>query len=466
MNYYALTAFFNGLFGLFAVYYVLLRNSRNLLNQTFSLFGLSVAGWSLIYALWCWEDNAFDAERYVRTHMAFCSLIPATFFHFSCVFTKNEHTLKGWIIFNYSLNVVFAFLFQTPLMISGVKQILIFPYWPMPGILTPYFVAYFSYLVLYCFYLMTRYALSVTGIEKRQTVIALVGFVVCFGGGWTNWFLWFDVLIAPATNFFVGLLFATMLYVMVRYGVMDRDMLVELVRSNRLTHMGLLMAGINHEIKSPLYVIRGIADAKLTSESNASEELKEMCQKTCQQIDRVNSIMQKFSSLVRSPSISSSSASSVIVPDILKNVEALVAPQFTIDRIKITFNVPDDLPAISMDGTHLEEVVLNLVMNASQAIKEKGLSVGESPYRGVITVQARLNDQYVEICVEDNGAGFKDLKRLFEVFSTTKAEGTGLGLYITKQLVEKYKGKIDVRSEKGQGSVVTVKLLAESAVKA
>lgn len=466
MNYYAFTAFFNGLFGLFAVYYVLLRNSKNLLNQTFSLFGLSVAGWSLIYALWCWADNPLDAERYVRTHMAFCSMIPATFFHFSCVFTKNENSLKGWIIFNYVSNVVFVFLFQTPLMISGVKQILIFPYWPVPGIVTPYFVVYFSYLVSYCFYLMARYALSVTGVERTQTVIALTGFVVCFGGGWTNWFLWFDVLIAPATNFFVGLLFATMLYVMVRYGVMDRDMLVELVRNNRLAHMGLLMAGINHEIKSPLYVIRGLADAKLAEESSSSQELKEICLKTRQQIDRINSIMQKFSLLVRSPSNPPEAYTATFLPDIFKNIEALVGAQFAMDQIKINFDVPANLPAVAMDSTHLEEIVINLVMNASQAIKEKSLYSGEAANWGTITVRARLNRQYVEICVEDNGAGFKDLKRLFEVFSTTKAEGTGLGLYITKQLVEKYKGRIDVQSEKGKGSAVTVKLLAESPVKA
>jgi len=437
-----------------------------LLNRTFSLFGLAVAGWSLVYALWCWADNYSDAERYVRTHMTFCSFIPATFFHFVCVLTINEDRLKLLILVNYVLSGIFSLLCQTSLMISGLKPILIFPFWPMPGHVTPFFVIYFSGLILYCFYLMAKYACGAMGSERKQMLITLAGFVVGFSGGWTNWFLWFDIPIEPTANFFVGLLFATMLYVIVRYGVMDRDVLVELIRNNRLAHMGLLMAGINHEIKNPLYVIGGLADAALAEDSSASLKLRETCLKTRQQIDRINSIMQKFSLLVRAPSNSSEVLAAALLPDIFKNVEALVGPQFVLDRIKMNFDVPADLPAAAMDSTHLEEIVLNLVMNASQAIKEKSLSSDEAAYCGTITVQAHLNHQYVEICVEDNGAGFKDLKRLFEVFSTTKAEGTGLGLYITKQLVEKYKGKIDVRSEKGRGSVVTVKLLAESAVKA
>lgn len=465
MNYYAVTAFFNGLFGLFVVYYVFLRNPRNLLNQTFSLFGLAVAGWSLVYALWCWADNYLDAERYVRTHMTFCSFIPATFFHFVCVLTKNEGCLKLWIIINYALSVIFSLLCQTPLMISGLKQILIFPYWPMPGSVTPYFVAYFSGLILYCFYLMTKYAYEVMGSERKQTLITLIGFIVGFSGGWANWFLWFDIPVEPTANFFVGLLFATMLYVIVRYGVMDRDVLVELVRNNRLAHMGLLMSGINHEIKSPLYVIRGIADAKLALEANASEDLREMCLKTRQQVDRVSSIIQKFSLLVKAPSSLQGTSTSADLQSIFKNVEALVGPQFAMEQIKIVFDMPDDLPGVVMDETHLEEVVLNLVMNAAQAIKEKRLSA-QADYPGMIEVRVSLSNGFVEICVEDNGTGIKDLKSLFEVFSTTKADGTGLGLYITKQLVEKYKGRIDVRKKNESGAIFAVKIMAENPVKA
>lgn len=465
MNYYAVTAFFNGLFGLFVVYYVFLRNPRNLLNQTFLLFGLAVAGWSLIYALWCWADNAADALRFVRTYMSFSAMIPATYFHFIAVFTRREEEFRGWILANYLLSLLNVTLFQTPLMVLTLKEVLFFKYWPQPGKLLPYFLVYFSYLVTHCFYLLFRHALMSSGGEKRQTVIMIIGFFVGYAGAWSNWFLWFDILIPPMANFFVGLFFATMLYVIVRYGVMDRDVLVELIRNNRLAHMGLLMAGINHEIKSPLYVIRSLADAKLAEESSASEELRETCLKTRQQIDRINSIMQKFSLLVRAPSNSSEASATALLPDIFKNVEALVGPQFLMDRIKIAFEAPAGLPALAMDGTHLEEVVLNLVMNAAQAVKERVHSQGDD-YRGTIQVRACLSDDFIEICVEDNGIGFKDLKSLFQVFSTTKAEGTGLGLYITKQLVEKYKGRIEVKSKKGLGSVIIVKILIQNPAKA
>ncbi len=466
MNYYAVTAFFNGLFGLFVVYYVFLRNPRNLLNQTFSYFGISVAGWSLIYALWCWADNAQDAERYIRLHMTFCSIIPATFFHFVSVLIKSEEKLQKWVFVNYGICSIFSVLCHTPLMIAGVKAILAFKHWPVPGIVLPLFVVYFSLLVMFCFILMGRHTLQSSGNERNQNLIILIGFIIGFSGGWTNWFLWFDIPIEPTANFFVGLLFATMLYAIVRYGVMDQDVLVELVRSNRLSHIGLLMTSINHEIKNPLYVIRGLAESHLSKERsnhNGQKELEELCLKTRDQVNRIVSIMQKFSSLVKNAEVKDNSSDQACVQKAVNNVMSLVAGQFRLEKINFSSNIPEGLPAIAMSPIHLEEVLLNLVMNAAQAVKAQAVTCaadGGATAIGNVSIVAVANHSYIEICVEDDGCGVKDLKSLFQVFSTTKPDGMGLGLYITKQLVEKYRGKITVQSKLGAGTRFSFKIPA------
>ncbi len=464
MNYYAVTAFFNGLFGLFVVYYVFLRNPRNLLNQTFSYFGMAVAGWSLIYALWCWAENKQDAERYVRLHMTFCSIIPATFFHFVAVLTRKDEKLRKGIAAHYGICLIFAVLCHTPLMITGVKAILTFKHWPSPGVVLPLFVVYFSLLVMFCFYLMAKHTLQSSGAERNQNLIILIGFLIGFSGGWTNWFLWFDIPIEPTANFFVGLLFATMLFAIVRYGVMDQDVLVELVRSNRLAHIGLLITSINHEIKNPLYVIRGLAETQLSKEGvndNSQKELKELCLKTRDQIDRIVLIMQKFSSLVKNAEVKERISDQASVQQAVKNVLALVINQFELEKINFSVNLPEDLPPLAINGIHLEEILLNLVMNGAQAVKFRavgGAVNNSSSVIGNVSISALPNNSHIEIYVEDNGCGIKDLKSLFQVFSTTKPDGMGLGLYITKQLVEKYRGKITVQSKPGAGTRFSFKV--------
>lgn len=458
MNYYAQTAFFNGLFGLFSVYYVFLRNPRALLNQTFSLFGLAVAGWSLVYAAWCWADNPLDAERYVRIHMTFCAFIPATFFHFTCVFTNNHLKFAGWVWGLYGVSALCAALMHTPFMIAGVKTALVFSYWPDPGIMMPWFVAYFSALVMFCLGLIGAQAYERRGHERTQSLIVLLGFVFGFLGGWTNWFLWFDIPILPMANFFVGLLFATMLYVMVRYGVMDRDLLLDLVRNNRLTHMGLLMAGINHEIRSPLYLIRAQIDRYLTKETGPSEA-KTVFLKTQEQLDRISAIMQKFSTLVKPRPGAYQSKENSDVSQVITRVRELVETQLGLGGIALTVQMPSERVMTSIDPVHLEEILLNLVMNAAQAVLEKKTASGAG-FAGKIELQVVERNEFVVISIRDNGMGVKDLKNLFQVFSTTKPEGTGLGLYISKLLVEKYRGQLTVESKVNEGAVFFVKLRA------
>jgi len=115
-------------------------------------------------------------------------------------------------------------------------------------------------------------------------------------------------------------------------------------------------------------------------------------------------------------------------------------------KIKLIQDIPTDLPPIHADHIYLEEILFNLIVNATQALK--------GAEKGRITISAEKVDQAVVVKIADNGSGMtsEQQQNIFKPFYTTKEEGTGLGLYITKQLVEKNGGKITVTSKPGQGT--------------
>jgi signal transduction histidine kinase len=118
--------------------------------------------------------------------------------------------------------------------------------------------------------------------------------------------------------------------------------------------------------------------------------------------------------------------------------------------VRVTTDIPDGLPAIVADPTHLEQVLTNLVTNAYQAM----------PEGGTLTISARLENRMVSMGISDTGAGIApdNMDKLFEPLFTTKPKGIGLGLAVCKNLVEANGGSIDAESETGKGTTFTVML--------
>jgi signal transduction histidine kinase len=105
---------------------------------------------------------------------------------------------------------------------------------------------------------------------------------------------------------------------------------------------------------------------------------------------------------------------------------------------------------VQMDGDHLQQILLNLLLNAAEAIGEKS---------GTIRVKAyRDQEGHTRLSVRDDGEGMEEsrIKNIFDPFFTTKSKGTGLGLSIVLRIIEAYNGQINVKSEKGAGSIFTV----------
>jgi len=142
------------------------------------------------------------------------------------------------------------------------------------------------------------------------------------------------------------------------------------------------------------------------------------------------------------------------INEIVESSLAIMERQTLFQNIKIKKTYSSDLPKIVADSAQLQQVFVNIILNAAEAMDGKGL----------LTLSTSLNEDgsHIEVQFSDTGHGIKeeDKKRLFEPFFSTKevGKGTGLGLAISYSIIQKHKGTIEVRSQIGKGSTFTVKL--------
>lgn len=225
-------------------------------------------------------------------------------------------------------------------------------------------------------------------------------------------------------------------------------------QAEKMATTGLLSAGVAHEIKNPLAIILQGLDALGTSVNRAPnrEVLLDMIRRVRSAADRADRIVKGLLDFARqSPSRFSRVAPEALLDEAL----ALVERQFRIQNVRLVRRYSRERSVVRADKNQMLQVVINLLVNAAEAI----------PKRGTITVGTRLEaddrlGKYVEITVTDDGPGIapEDLERVFEPFFTTKTDSlnTGLGLSVSSGIVEKHGGTLEVRSEPGRGTEVTV----------
>lgn len=228
----------------------------------------------------------------------------------------------------------------------------------------------------------------------------------------------------------------------------------EAAQKEKMAVIGTLSAGINHEICNPLGIARGQCEAFLLNiqdglyKDKTTEELLEKAQnimgKVIHETDRATAITKRLSSFAK-PSKGEIS-NDIHIKDEIDEVIALVGYELKLDRIEIIKQIDENVPPIGGDKKQLQEVFFNLIRNSAQAIKEKGK----------IAVKAKVQNDKVIVEIEDTGHGIPEEKidQIFNPFYTTKepGKGTGLGLFIVRQVVERNKGRISVRSKVEEGT--------------
>ena len=223
----------------------------------------------------------------------------------------------------------------------------------------------------------------------------------------------------------------------------------KLIETEKLASIGQLTAGIAHEINNPLAVISGRLQMFMLSETD--EKKLDQFKKILEQIDRISTLLNKIMDFarVRKPELSS-----VDVRDILDKVINFVKSSFDKRGIKIIKNY-SDIPVIKADSSQLEQVFLNILINARHALESKK----EDP-KVEITVNLSRTKDFVVIKIADNGSGIPRhlLNKIFEPFFTTKepGKGTGLGLSTSLSIIKQHHGDIIIKSEEGKGTEVFI----------
>lgn len=251
-----------------------------------------------------------------------------------------------------------------------------------------------------------------------------------------------------------------------------RTMERQILRQDRLANVGMLASSLAHEIGNPLGVIRGRAEILLDQFRN---QLKQAPSPTpagpladsptvqslsiiVGQIDRIAKLIDSLLKISRVPQ--EVALSSVRVRGTVSEVVALIEETCRRKGIQISCEVDD--VNVAADPQHLQQILLNLTINAIHAMEEQSRKSGVMNHRLTISVHRDANNQ-IALKVSDTGCGLTEevKRRMFEPFYTTKSlgQGTGLGLAIVSRLVEEMKGKLDVESPgPGLGTTFTLSL--------
>lgn len=229
-------------------------------------------------------------------------------------------------------------------------------------------------------------------------------------------------------------------------------------KADRLSALGILAAGLAHEIKNPLGGIRGAAQL-LEMELAEDDELRECTQVVLKEVQRVNRIVEELLDL------SSPRKLNLVGVNLHKILAHIVfLQQQATEGKSITFQryLDPSIPAILGDEGRLTQLFLNLIKNAVEAVGDSGLieisSRVVSEYS--MTQRGERRSRMVAIEISDNGSGIPqaELENLFTPFYTTKEKGTGLGLAICQKIVAEHRGMIRVDSVEGKGTMFTIML--------
>jgi two-component system NtrC family sensor kinase len=229
-------------------------------------------------------------------------------------------------------------------------------------------------------------------------------------------------------------------------------MQARVAQSERLASLGMLAAGVAHEINNPLGGI--LALTALTLEDlPAGDPNRENLEEVRKQSERCRDIVRGLLEFSRQTAVNTEM---VDINRILQEMLALVGKQAMFFNITVVKEWDPDLPPVMADRSQLQQVFMNILMNGVQAMEEKGTVT-------IVTRRAPA-DGHVEVVISDSGCGIPPdvIDRIFDPFFTTKAsgKGTGLGLSIAYGIVTEHRGTISVTSEVGKGTTFTVRLPA------
>ncbi|MFH1061607.1 MAG: ATP-binding protein [Candidatus Omnitrophota bacterium] len=218
------------------------------------------------------------------------------------------------------------------------------------------------------------------------------------------------------------------------------------MHSARLSAMGQMAAAISHELRNPLSGIKVAAEYLMRKLKNHPDAI-DIIVNIHNEVIFANNIITNILEHAR---IGNPNLEKINIKRIMEEAILTIAQQGSFNNIQIKKNISEDLPELYLDILQIKQVFLNMFINAAEAM------VGG----GKLNIKVSTKKNMIVIEIADTGAGIEknNLDKLFEPFFSTKVKGVGLGLAISKEIIENHKGTIEVESKLGKGTMFTISL--------
>ena len=225
-----------------------------------------------------------------------------------------------------------------------------------------------------------------------------------------------------------------------------RDNEAYMIQSEKLASLGQLASGMAHEIHNPLTIISGEAQLYLERFKGQDEQVDQVLRSIIEECQRAADITRR---ILRFAKPAPADLAPIDLKATIEESLTLAGYQVRLEKVERIVEVPSNLPKVRANQNQIQEVILNLILNAIQAMGERG---------GKLMVRAQANGSSVQLQVADTGPGIptNKLTKVFDPFYTTKSTGTGLGLFVSQRIVKAHGGTIDVASTEGKGACFTI----------
>ena len=508
MNIYAFFALLNLLASALLGFFVYTQNPRNIVNKTFTLFCFFIAVWSVAYIFWQLAQTQMHALFWSRALMAGTIFVSISYFHFIIVFVNKLKKYKKYLIIGYPILTFFFLANLTPYFIANVTTKLNFPFWPEPGILFHPFLALWAFFVLFTLYILFKEHRGAFS-EKFRTQLRyiLLGTIVGYLGGLTNYFLWYDIPIPPIGNWAATFYLGIVTYAIVTERLFDirivlTQMLVGIISILLFINFilskttfeyfwkgGLLIAFLaagyqlvksvvneikqrqeleqayiklkeldeaksefvsiaSHQLRTPLTAIKGYIS--MLAEETYGKLLPKQKKPIANIYDSNERLIRLVNDLLNISRIESGRVQmewqKAKLHDVVQGVIDELQLKAKEKKLKLILQKPDiPLPSFNMDPVKVRNVILNIIDNAIR-YTNKGSVILQ------LTAQPEnrsFQTKDVLITIKDTGEGMskEDLQHLFESFSRGK---TGTKMWTEGAGLGLYIAKQFVQMHKGK----------------
>jgi signal transduction histidine kinase len=222
-----------------------------------------------------------------------------------------------------------------------------------------------------------------------------------------------------------------------------------LVESERLAAIGSTAAKLGHEIANPLNGISlgiELLEKRIAKQANSPDpELDKSIKRLKNEISNLRQVVGQFRNISRKEKYNFEPS---LLTELVREVVEFERPYFEQIRVEVETRFPADFPLCNIDRAKMMQVLLNLLKNAAESM----------PNGGKITVGANASDRTVSVEIADTGTGIPLGFDPFEPFATTKKDGTGIGLFISRQIVAAHHGRLSCQSQADQGTTFRIEL--------